>query len=65
MISIFAFVENYFRMVLLNILVRDGIPNPTNFLDPERIRIRIRFRNLNYGFGFLIVLKIQKYSFYI
>ena len=33
---------------LLNVVVfiRDGNPNPTKFLDPERIRIR----NLNFGF---------------
>ena len=33
------------------IIFRDGNPNPTNFLDPERIRIR----NLNCGFGLLII----------
>ena len=36
---------------------RDGNPNPTTFLDPERIRIRIR--NLNCGFGWLIFTTIE------
>ncbi len=39
---------------LEGMIYRDGNPNPTDFLDPERIRIRIRILNLNYGFGLLI-----------
>ena len=35
------------------IKIRDGNPNPTNFLDPERIRNRIQYLNLNCGLRFL------------
>ena len=43
---------------ILNTNTRDGNPNPTNFLDPERIRIQIR--NLNCGFGLLIFTTFVK-----
>ena len=41
-----------------SISIRDGNPNPTKFLDPERIRIC----KLNCGFGLLILALKKTFS---